>query len=43
MDRTMKRGLQGQYVRVSNVGEKVQAFVPSPPYNNDAILLKDVI
>jgi len=26
----MKRGPQGQYVTVSTVGEKVQAFIPSP-------------
>ncbi len=26
----MKRELQGHYITVSNVGEKVQAFVPSP-------------
>ena len=29
----MKRGLQGHYVTISTVGEKVQAFVPAglPP------------
>ncbi len=26
----MKRELQGHYITVSTVGEKVQAFVPSP-------------
>ncbi len=26
----MKREIQGQYVTVSTVGEKVQAFVPAP-------------
>lgn len=26
----MKRGLQGRYVTISTVGEKVQAFVPAP-------------
>ncbi len=26
----MKRGLQGQYVTISTVGEKAQAFVPAP-------------
>jgi len=26
----MKRGLQGQYVTISTVGEKAQAFVPNP-------------
>jgi Fic family protein len=26
----MERGLQGHYVTVSTVGEKVQAFVPAP-------------
>jgi len=26
----MKRGLQGKYVTVSTVGDKVRAFVPTP-------------
>ena len=26
----MKRGLQGQYVTISTVGERARAFVPSP-------------
>ena len=26
----MKRGLQGHYVTISTVGEKVKAFVPAP-------------
>ena len=26
----MKRGLQGQYVTISTVGERAQAFVPAP-------------
>lgn len=27
----MNRNLQGHYITVSTVGEKVQAFVPPPP------------
>jgi Fic family protein len=33
----MKRGLQGQYVTISTVGEKAQAFVPAPQPPQPAI------
>ena len=33
----MKRELQGQYVTISTVGEKVRAFVPAPLPPNPSI------